>query len=129
MPQESHRALLLYIEWNPFVTLAGSKSRLRVTLSYLRNLGLNLKDLTSQIGVEATRVKKKSSHVCAYAWIATYVVSRQSLVVISSDECYRRIPVPVSSCDKIINTYHHASSQLSRGLFRSLHQQLSISTY
>jgi hypothetical protein len=32
---ESLRALLPYVEWDRFVTLAGSKSRLRVTLSYL----------------------------------------------------------------------------------------------
>ena len=34
---ESLRALFPYVEWNRFVTLAGSKSRLRVTLSYLVN--------------------------------------------------------------------------------------------
>jgi hypothetical protein len=32
---ESLRALLPYVEWDRFVTLAGSKSTLRVTLSYL----------------------------------------------------------------------------------------------
>ena len=32
---ESLRALLPYVEWDRFVTLAGSKSGLRVTLSYL----------------------------------------------------------------------------------------------
>ena len=37
---ESLRALLPYVEWDRFVTLAGSKSGLRVTLSYLRQLGL-----------------------------------------------------------------------------------------
>jgi hypothetical protein len=32
---ESLRALLPYVEWDRFVTLAGSKSGMRVTLSYL----------------------------------------------------------------------------------------------
>ena len=32
---KSLRALLPYVEWDRFVTLAGSKSGLRVTLSYL----------------------------------------------------------------------------------------------
>jgi hypothetical protein len=32
---ESLRALLPYVEWDRFVTLAGSKSGLRVTSSYL----------------------------------------------------------------------------------------------
>ena len=32
---ESLRALLPYVEWDRFVTLAGSKSGLRATLSYL----------------------------------------------------------------------------------------------
>jgi hypothetical protein len=35
---ESLRALLPYVEWDRFVTLAGSKSGLRVTLSYLGKL-------------------------------------------------------------------------------------------
>jgi hypothetical protein len=36
---ESLWALLPYVEWDRFVTLAGSKSRLRVTLSYLVVIG------------------------------------------------------------------------------------------
>jgi hypothetical protein len=35
LDQSSLRALLPYVEWDRFVTLAESKSRLRVTLSYL----------------------------------------------------------------------------------------------
>ena len=37
---ESLRARLHYVEWDRFVTLAGSKSGLRVTLSYLGNYQL-----------------------------------------------------------------------------------------
>ena len=39
---ESLRALLHYVEWDRIVTLAGSKSGLRVTLSYLSPLPLPL---------------------------------------------------------------------------------------
>jgi hypothetical protein len=38
---ESLRALLSYIEWDRFVTLAGSKSGLRVMLSYLTTWEIN----------------------------------------------------------------------------------------
>jgi hypothetical protein len=42
------RALLPYVEWDRFVTLAGSKSGLRVTLSYLGESQLD-KSVASRI--------------------------------------------------------------------------------
>jgi hypothetical protein len=61
---ESLRALLPYVEWDRFVTLAGGKSEMRVTLSYLelRWHNINWKPFTDNVlfMIQGNHMKEKS---------------------------------------------------------------------
>ena len=61
---ESLRALLSYVEWDRFVTLAGSKSGMRVTLLYLelRWHNINWKPFTDNVlfMIQGNHMKEKS---------------------------------------------------------------------